>query len=342
MRRLPLVLFAGVLASVGVATASGADSTTTTTTQQATTSTTVTVRHVHRRIAALTGLPDPTAVTKRRSALTIKLDNTPAAHPQWGTNDADVVYEEIVEGGITRLAAIFNSQLPPRVGPVRSVRRTDRQIVFPLGGIFAFSGGALYAVKSIETAPVKLIDQSNAGPAMFRDFSRPPPHNLIANPTLLMKEGGKVHSPPALFSYVARSSPAKGAPVGFFSVNFAAGYATSYQWTAKTSSWDRSIFSKPDLTATGQRVSPTNVVVMFVDYVGGVGVEGSYAQMVGHGPVDVFTDGRVQRGSWFRARIGLRTAYRTDAGKVIALRAGATWVELLATGETVSAYAPKK
>ncbi len=112
----------------------------------------------HVRVAALTGLPDPTAVTKRRSALTIKIDNTPEAHPQIGVNEADVVYEEIVEGGITRLAAIFNSNLPTVVGPVRSVRRTDRQIVYPIGGIFAFSGGAQYAVSSIETAPVKLFD----------------------------------------------------------------------------------------------------------------------------------------------------------------------------------------
>jgi len=79
------------------------------------------------------------------------------------------VYEEIVEGGITRLAAIFYTHLPSIVGPVRSVRRTDREIVFPIGGIFAFSGGAEYAVKSIETAPVKLYDQFNAGDTMFRD-----------------------------------------------------------------------------------------------------------------------------------------------------------------------------
>src|SRR5580700_6799302 len=164
MRRLPLVVVALVVLSGAAATASSAD--TTTTTSPTTTSTTI----PHRRVAALTGLPDPTAVTKRRSALTIKIDNTPEAHPQYGLNDADVVYEEIVEGDITRLAAIFNSNLPKVVGPVRSVRRTDREIVFPIGGIFAFSGGAPYAISSIETAPVKLIDQTNAGAAMFRDL----------------------------------------------------------------------------------------------------------------------------------------------------------------------------
>ena len=80
------------------------------------------------------------------------------------------MYEEIVNGGITRLAAIFNSHAPLKVGPVRSVRPTDTQVVWPLGGIFAYSGGAPYAVASISTVPgLKLIDESSAGTAMFRD-----------------------------------------------------------------------------------------------------------------------------------------------------------------------------
>lgn len=263
------------------------------------------------------------------------------AHPQYGIDKADVVYEEIVEGGITRLAAIFNSNVPARVGPVRSVRRTDREIVFPIGGLFAFSGGAAYAVDSISTAPVRLFQQSNSGGAMFRDFSRPPPHNLFVNAQQIMKMGGKVHPPPSLFTYISKYSPARGAPVASFTVNFLSGYATSYQWNGKTKSWVRSIFGRPDVTATGVQESPTNVVVMFVNYLGGVGVEGSEAKLTGSGPVDIFSDGRLQKGNWFRSKINKPTAYRSRAGQVIALRPGQTWVELLATGETVSVTPPK-
>ena len=75
------------------------------------------------------------------------------AAKQYGVHQADVVYEEVVEGGITRLAAIFNSHAPERVGPVRSVRKTDQSIVWPIGGIFVYSGGAQYAIDSINTAP---------------------------------------------------------------------------------------------------------------------------------------------------------------------------------------------
>lgn len=294
----------------------------------------------HRRVAPLTGLPDPTAVSMRRSALTVKIDNTPMAHPQFGINEADVVYEEIVEGGITRLAAVFNSHLPPVVGPVRSVRRTDREVVFPLKGIFAFSGGAAYALASIATAPVKRYDESTAGSAMFRDPARYAPHNLMLNPAKLMAMAGRPVPPHPIFTYVAADAPPRGAPVGSFTVNFPAGYAVHYVWDARTRSWDRSIFGAPDVSASGARVSPVNVIVMTVNYIGGVGAMGAEADLVGHGPAMVLSDGRLIRGSWFRSGVAKVTAYRTSTGEVIALRPGQTWVELIAPGETVDLYAP--
>src|ERR1019366_2820568 len=129
MRRF-FVLF--VLVSLGSGATfeayANADTTTTTSTPSTTTTTLVTRTTVAKKqvwLAPLTGRPDPTRSTKRRSALTIKIENTPEARPQYGIEKADVVYEEICEGGITRLAAIFNSNLPTKVGPVRSVRRTD-------------------------------------------------------------------------------------------------------------------------------------------------------------------------------------------------------------------------
>lgn len=315
--------------------ASGAFADTTTTTlvtgtSSTTTSVPITISTVKPlRVAPLTGLPDPTRVTKRRSALTIKIDNTPQAMPQYGINRADVIYEEIVEGGITRLAAIFNSHLPTVVGPVRSVRRTDREIVYPIGGIIAFSGGAQYALQSIVTAPVKLITQSNAGSAMFRDFKRFPPHNLFANAILLMAKGGKPKPPPALFSYRSTSTPARGARVNSFVVGFAVGYAPSYLWNGKTRSWDRSIFGVPDVTATGVRLSPKNVIVMNVNYMGGVGVLGSEAVLTGSGSVEIFTGGRVQRGTWSRHSLRKPIVYKNTSGRVIALTPGQSWVELL-------------
>jgi len=340
MRRL-VVLF--VLVSLGSGATfeayANADTTTTTSTSSTTTTTPVTTTTVAKKkvwLAPLTGRPDPTRSTKRRSALTIKIENTPEARPQYGIEKADVVYEEICEGGITRLAAIFNSSLPTKVGPVRSVRRTDREIVYPIGGIFAFSGGAQYAINSIETAPVKTFDQSNSGNAMFRDPMRYAPHNLYANAVLLMAKGGTPKPPPALFTYSSGSKRTPGVRVRSFIVGFAAGYATTFAWNPKTLSWDRSIFGAPDVTASRVQLSPKNVIVMFVHYIGGVGVIGSEALLNGHGIADVFTGGTVQRANWTRAGLRHPIVYRGSNGRVIALHPGQTWVELLDTSEQIS------
>jgi hypothetical protein len=333
-RSLSLAVIIGVGTAFLAAPMAMGDSSTTTTSTTLPTTTTTTAPKVP--VAPLTGLPDPTRSTRDRSALTIKIDNTPEAMPQYGVQDADVVYEEIVEGGITRLAAIFNSHIPSVVGPVRSVRRTDREIVFPIGGIFACSGGAEYALKSIATAPVKVFDQADAGDTMFRDLPRDPPHNLFAYAELLMAKNGRPRPPPALFSYEPAGQSPHGPKVSSFVVNFENGYAATYTWDTKTKSWDRSVFGAPDVTANGVLISPKNVIVMTVNYVGGAGVIDSYAQLVGSGPVEVFSGGVVQHGTWSRSNLYHRDVYKNLAGKVIDLNPGQTWVELSATGEGVS------
>jgi len=303
----------------------------------ATTTTTTTKPVPKYSNAPLTGLVDPSGSALTRSALTVKIENTPEALPQWGVDQADVVYEEIVNGGITRLAAIFNSQAPTKVGPVRSVRPTDTQVVWPLGGIFAYSGGAAYAVASISTAPVKLIDESSAGTAMFRDPNLYAPHNLFAVAPALFAFKGTPTPPPALFSYRPSSQQPVGAKVASFVVPFPSIYPVTWTWDATTTSWDRTLFGKADVTGTGVRESPKNVVVMFVDYVNGIGTENSYANLQGSGQVEIFSAGREVRGTWSRGPSKADVIqYKTATGGTITLTPGQTWVELLDTGTAVT------
>ena len=288
-------------------------------------------------VAPLSGLPDPTGVSLTRPALTVKIENTPDALPQWGVDQADVVYEEIVNGGITRLAAIFNSHAPAVIGPVRSVRPTDTQVVWPLGGIFAYSGGAAYAVASISTAPVKLIDESSAGAAMYRVSTRYPPHNLFAIGPKLFAFGGTPVPPPALFSYRAAGTSPSGSSVTSFVVPFPSIYPVTWTWNTTTLSWDRTLFAKPDVTGSGVRESPKNVVVMWVNYVNGIGTESSYADLQGSGPVSIFTDGKEIRGTWSRGPSKADVIkYQNAAGNSLNLTPGQTWVELLNSGAVLS------
>ncbi len=300
--------------------------------------TTTTTGTPHYATAPLTGLTDQSGLSLKRPALTIKIENTPDALPQWGVDQADVVYEEIVNGGITRLAAIFNSQAPAKVGPVRSVRPTDTSVVWPLGGIFAYSGGAAYAVQSISTVPrLKLIDESSAGTAMFRDPTRYAPHNLYAIAPQLFALGGTPTPPPALFTYQAAKQKVVGAKVAAFTVVFPSMYPVTWTWNATSLSWDRTLFGQADVTGTHVRESPKNVIVMWVNYVNGIGTMSSYGDLQGTGTVAVFTGGKEIHGTWSRgsSKADIIT-YQSASGKRIALTPGQTWVELLNVGANVN------
>jgi len=300
--------------------------------------TTTTTTAPHYPTAPLTGLIDPSGLSVKRPALTVKIENTPDALPQWGVDQADVVYEEIVNGGITRLAAIFNSHAPAKVGPVRSVRPTDSSVVWPLGGIFAYSGGAAYAVASISQVPhLDLRDETTSGTAMFRDPTRYAPHNLYAVVPLLFAFGGTPTPPPSLFTYRSAKQKVVGAKVAAFTVEFPSMYSVTWTWDAATTSWDRTLFGQADVTGTNVRESPRNVIVMWINYVNGIGTMASYGDLQGSGTAAVFTDGKEIHGRWSRgpSKSDVIT-YQTASGQRIALTPGQTWVELLNVGAAVN------
>jgi len=290
-------------------------------------------------VAPLTGLPDATGASLKRCAVTVKIDNTQMGHPKYGVDQADVVYEEVVEGGITRLAAIFNSHDPDRVGPVRSVRKTDQSLVWPIRGVFAYSGGAPYAIASINTAPVVQLDETRAGPLMFRDHSRNAPWNLYAHVNFMYGKCGPLVPPPPLFTYRAAKAPIGGVTATSVRVGFLSGFAVTWNWDAASGTWKRSIFGQPEVVASGTQFSPKNVVVMFVSYVGGDpnhGNEGAEAVITGHGTAAVFTGGKEILGTWSRPDKNQPAQLLDAAGKVIALTPGQTWVELPDTGYSVT------
>jgi hypothetical protein len=281
--------------------------------------------------APLTGLPDPNGVANGRSAITVKVNNT-NANTQAGVDRADVVYEEVVEGQYTRLAAIFNSHAPDKVGPVRSVRRTDASIVWPIGGVFVFSGGAQASLDAINEAPVIQLDETRAGSMMFRDDSAEAPYNLWAHVDQMYRaeKDAKPVPPPSLFTYRPDDAPPVGTPVTSVRVGFQAGFDVTWTWNKEKHVWERttgSMAASPT-QGDGKSVAPQNVVVLKVNYAGGVGVEGSEAELTGRGDALVFTAGREIRGRWERDTKEDVTKLVDGEGNEIQLTPGPTWVEL--------------
>ncbi len=331
MRRTPLFFVAALVVVLGVVAAVVAVKRTSTSSTTTTTTTTVPIP-----IAPLSGMPNPGGAALTRPALTVKIENTPDARPLWGVNHADVVYEEIVNGGITRLAAIFNSVAPVRVGPVRSVRPTDVGVVTPIGGVFAYSGGAQYAINAIKKAPVTLVDETTGGAGMFRDDSRVAPNNLYLIAPRIFQFHGTPVPPPPLFTYRSATASLSGPAVKQFTVHLPSIYPVTFAWNATTSSWDRSIFGAPDISGTGVRLSPQNVIVMWINYAGGVGTMSSVGQLLGNGKADVFQGGKEIVGKWSRSALNQPTVYKDLEGKVISMVPGQTWVVLPAIGEALT------
>jgi hypothetical protein len=282
--------------------------------------------------APLTGRPDPTGATHAHTALAVKIENTPEARPQAGLDEADVVYEEVVEGGITRFWAVFDSRIPSAVGPIRSVRALDPDLVAPLHAVVAYSGGTDPNVAAIRAATTTWVDETNAGPAFYRTQDRLAPHNLYAHASLLVARGTS-GAPPPLFTYQTAGTGPAGTRVRMVTLGFAPPYDVTYTYAPATRTWARSDHGVTFRAASGRVVAPTNVIVEFVDYTGG-----GAAQLLGDAPTQtawVFTAGRLLEGRWSKPNATTPTRFTDPTGAPIGLHPGTTWVELLPTGAAV-------
>ena len=338
-RRAVAVVAAALAVALAACSGGGGDDDSTTTRPPRTDAPTTTTAPP---VAPLTGLPDPDGQSRARPVLWVKVDNLvgEGVRPQTGLEAADVVYEEVVERGITRFLAAFNSGVPEVVGPIRSVRLTDRNLVWPLGGIFAHSGGAPPAVDAIREAPVNAVDESTAGDAMFRDGSKRAPHNLFGRGAGLFDKGGQPVPPPPLFEYLATGETFAGEPASELTVALDPGYAPTYTYDAGSNAWTRAINGVPFTMESGVQIAPTNVIVQFIDYAGGVGSDNAEGATVGGGEAWIFTGGQLIRGQWLRAAKEETTKYVDGAGNAIKLAPGTTWVELPQAGTPVDVVQP--
>ena len=279
-------------------------------------------------VAPLTGLPDPTGQTFNRPALSVKIENAPESRPQTGLQSADIVYEQVVEDGITRFMAVFNSNIPPVVGPIRSGRIMDPYLAAPFGGIFAYSGGIQATEDAIKATPgVNVIVDTGSDPALFRDNSKPAPHNLYGHTDQLLARGGKPVPPPAQFSYLPAGVPFTGDNVNAFTIKYNPTYGDpTYTWDATIGAWRRSIGATPFVTTDGGQVTPNNVIIQFVGSLLPSPEAGSF-NLVGSGDAWIFSAGKLVRGKWSRTGSTTPTSFTDANGAPVRLTPGRTWVE---------------
>jgi hypothetical protein len=287
--------------------------------------------------APLTGLAvsDPSKVA--RPALIVKIDNAPKGRPQEGINQADIVVEEGVEGGITRLAAIFHSQDIDEVGPIRSARSTDIAIAHELQRpLFAYSGANATFQRLVNEAPLINVGQDANPGAYFRKSGRPQTYNLWARmPQLFEKAPADATPPHPLFQYRLEGEESVGEPVGGVKMEWRDKVLTAVEWRWDTESgtWRRKQNGTDHVDAGGGAVQPKNVVVQFVPYRDTGQRDRSNtivpeAELVGTGEMWAFVDGKVIKGTWSKPDMAAPTAYVDGAGQPLKLTPGQTWLEL--------------
>ncbi len=296
----------------------------------------------------LSGRPAPGGHVPARPALAVKIDNLAPGRPQTGLSKADILYEEPVEGGITRFIAIFQCQGAPVVEPVRSGRLIDPEILSQYGAhtLLGYAGAIAPAVAAIDAS--SLIDVGvNRAPlsAYWRDPHRASPHNLVTSTAGLWAAGAAEHAPavapppPFLFGAVDPTcTPAVAVHIGYQYSD------VTWTWVPKAGVWFRSYADTgPATLGEGGQITTNNIIVMKVvmypsQYVEDpVGSHENLLTLTGRGPLQVYRNGRLIAGTWVRPTLAATTSYLDQAGHPIAMEPGQTWIELVPTTVAVNA-----
>ncbi|MEP7115416.1 MAG: DUF3048 domain-containing protein [Ilumatobacteraceae bacterium] len=301
-----------------------------TTSSSSSTSTTTTI--APDPVMPLTGLTVTDPAVAARPVVVVKVSNDPGARPQSGLPFADIVFEAW-GAGPTRFATVFQSQDAPEVGPIRSARTQDVDLVGSFNGaVFACSGGNNGAIAAIRGSDLLVLTESQ-GPGWFLKKGRHRPHATFNDTASLRSNAASDRPGPVQqFHYRQAGAAAAGVSSDGFKLHIEAVHA-EWHFDAASDSYLRSQEGKPHVMADGTRVQFNNVVVLWIDYGHSpADVRSPDGGTIGTGNAVVFTNGKAQEAHW--ARNGrLNPIELTDsAGAPILLTPGTTWFELANTG----------
>ena len=294
-------------------------------------------------LAPLTGVVDPSGATKSRPSIAVKIDNAQEARPQSGLDVADIVYEEVVEGGVTRFIAIFHSTAPALAGPVRSVRPMDPDILSAYHGLVAYSGGIPAFVSMLRKAPVQDVNVDMATDAYSWDKNRRAPHNEYVSPEKLWPKakGDKADPPQAMFDFRGAGEPFGDADAVGVAINYSPRASAGYDWDAASGSYKRTENGSAHTASSGAQIAPQNVVIQFVTtktlgYKDQSGTSVVESNVVGSGEAWILSNGRITKGRWSKSSETAATKYTDSAGNPVKLSAGRTWVHFAPVGTPVT------
>lgn len=276
------------------------------------------------------GSVTPTTSAARADVLAVKIDNVAPARPPTGLENADLVYVEQVEAGLSRILAAYSSDVPSVIGPVRSARETDLELLRQFDRpTLAYSGAQSRLLPSIEAAPLDPLPPSKAPNAYFRSPDRPAPHDLYLRPENIPHDSTDVNAAEDIELRFA-AAPAGGTPVDERTVAYPSARFT-FTWSADSGRWLIGMDGSPARTASGERLGTANVLLQNVDvhpsrFRDRGGNTTPFTETVGSGSARVLRDGTAYDVAWERDTAASATEFTTNDGKPMTFADGQIWI----------------
>jgi hypothetical protein len=270
-------------------------------------------------------------VSSLNRVLAVKIDNIVNARPQTGLTHADIVYTLPVEGGLSRFLAIFSSDHPTVVGPVRSAREDDLELLRQFGRpAFAYSGATATLLPYIHRT-ARIVDlYSGTTRGYYRATGRVAPYNLYAHTRRLLAQARDASTARDI-GFRFGPPPPGGKAIRSASVSYR-GTSFRFTWSAAKGGWLVSMDGAPARTTDGGRLAPATVVIQyttvgtsrFLEY----GKPPPYAESVGSGTARVLRDGKAWTVRWARPTANGGTTFTTTSGRRMTFAPGQVWVVL--------------
>ena len=277
-----------------------------------------------------------------RPALVVKVENSEDARPQEGLENADIVFEEMVEGGISRFAAIFHSNPPPQIAPIRSVRPMDGPITSWTGGLLAFSGGQEQFTSRAQDDGLQLISMDWGADGFSRVQDRPSPHDVAGDTAAFFAQADGDHqgSPPPFCAFdvegTGGTAQRQGTMTSQVSVQISTIALPNWTWDPTSSRWLRFEDTVPAMAESGVQLSATNLLLLDVevDMLAGTDAAGTHIPesiVVGQGTGLVVSGQMSAPITWQKDSETAPWQFFDATGQPLVLAPGTTWVELVPT-----------
>lgn len=271
----------------------------------------------------------------------VMVENLVSARPLSGLAKANLVYEALAEGGITRFMVVYAGGLNvPEIGPVRSARSYYLDWAKELNAMYAHIGGSPQALTQIPQYQIFDLNQFHNSAYFWRSKDRPGPHNLYTSSTLLAyalrdkKAASQGDFQPWQYkddvALDSRPTEAKNIIIDFSSFN----YKVEYKYNRESNDYKRYQADQPQLDKDGSEVKAKNVIVQYVK-TSLIDKERLGMETIGEGDSVVFVDGQAIKGKWKKPTREDRTRFYNDDNQEIQLNAGTTWVEIVPSDRSV-------